>query len=82
MEDARWSENVEDVQSFPSAGFIWWFCHCLYKIGTFYCFELQSLGCSHVGSLFTNEEQKRLPHDVFASPSGFVHVITDTDRWT
>ena len=43
MEDARWSENVEDVQSFPSAGFIWWFCHCLYKIGTFYCFELQFL---------------------------------------
>ena len=46
--------------------------------------NLSSSGCSHVGSHFTNEEQKRLARDMFdtfATYSNLVHDITDTDRW-
>ena len=47
--------------------------------------NLSSSGCSHVGSLFTNEEQKRLARDMFdtfATHSNLVHDITDTDCWS
>lgn len=46
--------------------------------------------CSHVGSLFTNEEQKRLASEVFNTVAtcadlvihaDLVHDITDTNCW-
>ena len=43
-----------------------------------------SSGRGHVESLFTNEEQKKNPRDVFdtfATHSALVHYVTDTDSW-
>ena len=43
-----------------------------------------SSGHSHLGSLFTSEDHKRLAHDIidtFDTHSSLVHDITGTDRW-
>ena len=43
-----------------------------------------SSGRGHVESLFINEEQKKVPRDVFdtfATHSDLVHYVTDTDSW-
>lgn len=33
-QDSRYPENGENGQIFPSAGFLWWVCHCLYDKST------------------------------------------------
>lgn len=47
--------------------------------------KLCSSGRSHIGSLFTNEEQKGLAHDVndtCATHAGLLHDNTDSDsKW-
>ena len=58
-ENISWLRNVKNVQICPSAGFIRLrvlsiFIHKSYLFAS----TLSSSGCSHVGSLFTNEEQK------------------------
>ena len=52
----------------------------------FFTPNLSSSGCSHVGSLLTNEEQKDLAcddyiFDIFATHAGLVYDVTDTDCW-
>ena len=58
--DARRRENTAHVERFPSAAFVLSFCRYLWKItNKFLAYNFSSSGRSHVGSLFTNEEQKK-----------------------
>ena len=44
--------------------------------------KFQLLGCSHVGSFFANEEQKRCAcaaFDTFATHASLVYNVTETD---
>ena len=47
------------MQIFPPAGFIWWYHQYLLQKKYLFASSLRSTGCSHIGSLFTNEEQKK-----------------------
>ena len=70
--DASWIENVENMQIFPLGRFI----NQKYPLALYLSFS----GCSHVGSLFTSEEQKKVgPDDAVdtcATHAGLVHNIT------
>ena len=51
----------------------------LHNRGTFFffCFDINSLGCSHFGSLSTNEEQKRLVRDVMYTAATYARHFRD-----
>ena len=55
------------------------------KRGTIFVLGLSSLACSLVGSLFTNEQPKRVERDAFdtfAMHSGLVYDgVTNADCW-
>ena len=81
--DASWLENALNMKTFPfhlqgSFG-------CSININTIedlFASKVSSSGLSHVSSLFTKEEQKRLARDVFsafATHSSLVLDVTDTD---
>ena len=58
--NAKWIEHIQNVQVFPYAHSVWLFYQYLCKRSTFFlASNLSSKGHSHVGSLFTNEEQKK-----------------------
>ena len=71
--------NVENGKIFLAAGFV----SILMQHKYFFASKkLSPSGCSHVGSLFTNKEQKRQVHDVVyisATSAGLVHDVTDTN---
>ena len=60
MEDASWSGKADHVHSFPSAGFVSLFYQHPCNRSTFSFKTELFFGRSHVGPLFTNEEQKRV----------------------
>ena len=68
-EDASGSQNTENVQILLFADFI--FCSIdihaakVLFLFLFFASNLRTSGCSHYGLLSTNEEQKKLPHDLF-----------------
>ena len=66
-EDVSGSQNTENVQILSFAGFI--FCSInIHAAKVFFFFSSSNLsisGCSHYGLLSTNEEQKKLPHDLY-----------------
>ena len=57
--DESWPKNA---QVFPSACFMGLICQHLHKRFLFFLIasNLSSTGCNDVGSLFTNEEQKKV----------------------
>ena len=75
-EEASWSENVDGVQVFSFAGFVWWFCQYLCKWNTFFrgkC-ELHNVHPCWLASMHPSEPTKRnkekkkkphLAHDIF-----------------
>ena len=89
---ANWPKNKENVQIFQSS--------CFYVVvlpldayvvvQTQYFFvscasNLNCSACSHVGSLFTDEEQKKMACGVFdtlAAHATLVYSVTDTDSWS
>ena len=52
-------ENVTKLQIFPLAGFIWLFCQYFIQEKCLSASNWSFLGHSHVGLLFTIEEQKK-----------------------
>ena len=84
--DANWLENLENAKIFNLLAS----CGCSMTDTKENC-VLYSLkkkknssfsGCSHVGLLFTNEEQKKVGSAVFDTPATHTHLvydITDTD---
>ena len=64
-ENTSWPVNVENVQIFSSAYFIWLFCQYFTKMIQKQNFEFEFLRTRLVGSISTDEEQKRLARDVF-----------------
>ena len=55
-EDASWPENVENAQIVSFPGLVRMFYQYIYA--TFFLLPNLTLGRSHIGSLFTTEEQK------------------------
>ena len=102
-EEVCWPDHVENVQIFPSAGFeCLFFQYLLYNKSLFFSFffpffsVILSLWHCHVGSLFTNEEQKNkgslhtwMPHTQMCSwcqrlcqnGSTHKHVFVTSKRW-
>ena len=62
--DPEWrckmAENVQNMQMSPGVGFVWLFNYCLCNRSTFLKIKFALLKRNHVGSLFTNEEQKKV----------------------
>ena len=81
-EGVSWPEDVENMHSFSSSGVIRLFYQYLYRWTSFFLpLNLNSLRHHHAGSLFTNEDQKRLACDVFytfATRFGLVYTISLT----
>ena len=57
--DTSWPQNVDNVLIFSFAGFVWLFLSIVLQQKDISASILKSLGRGHIGSLFTNEDQKK-----------------------
>ena len=66
---------------FLSAGFIWLFSQYLSERSKYFASIWSCYGCSHAGSLFTDEEKKRLGtyFDTLPQVFCFVHDVAEKD---